>query len=587
MVAVLLVPVVLGAAALGVEVGHWFAILERVQRAADAAALAAAPLWLTDRASAQVAARDAARRNGFGAGGDTVVEVVSGDAAGRVRVTITTLSSDVLGAALGFAHHQLTRSAEASYAQPVAMGSSCNVMGNEPDPASGDGTDRADGSGSVLSSLCPAGRRPHLWVNLAGPDTSKEFGDRYASRWCRPGNSGCQGTSNTDFASPGAATGGGEGVEGQPWYAFRVSVRRPVAGISIQVFDPAQVDVGDQCQRLPRRSLSDPSWPGPARANRYVTDAASRYEFGNPTTVPASGGNFCTGDTVFASPGTPASGSPVPMTTSFAVHSPTASGEIWRAPVIPTCVRQFAGWSLSSANLVAKLTSPLARDRPLQRVFRQWVTLCTITAPEVGDYFIQVRSTVTPGTATQSRMSDARPDRDATGSGQNRFALRVDTPGSEDAIMVSAIERLSVFTNVSSGSASFLLARVPSTSAGSTLRIDLFDIGDAFAPVRLRLVRPPDARGSWPATCWALGVARGSPSSPQPLDDCTLGGVSSASGFDGVTQRIDVEIPTDYACDDGDPSHCWFRVAIDYGVDARDTTTWSASIEGDPVRLVE
>ena len=53
-----------------------------------------------------------------------------------------------------------------------------------------------------------------------------------------------------------------------------------------------------------------------------------------------------------------------------------------------------------------------------------------------------------------------------------------------------------------------------------------------------------------------------------------------------MVQRIDVTIPTDYGCVDDDPTDCWYRVAIDYGADTRDTTTWSASIEGDPVRLV-
>ena len=268
------------------------------------------------------------------------------------------------------------------------------------------------------------------------------------------------------------------------------------------------------------------------------------------------------------------------------MHSPTPTGDVWSAPVIPVCVHQFGGWSLPATTLAAALSSSAPRDRPLQRVFRQWVTLCTINAPEVGDYYVQVRTTIAPGRATAVRMSDPRPDPSAVGSGQNRFAVRVDCPGDREAITVSAMERMAIFTNVSSGTSTFLLARVPTTSAGSMLRIDLFDIGDAFAPAQLRIQRPPSAQGTWPAPCTALGVARGSPAVPEELPQCLLTGVSSLRGFDGVVQRIDVTIPTDYGCVDDDPTDCWYRVAIDYGADTRDTTTWSASIEGDPVRLV-
>ena len=48
-------------------------------------------------------------------------------------------------------------------------------------------------------------------------------------------------------------------------------------------------------------------------------------------------------------------------------------------------------------------------------------------------------------------------------------------------------------------------------------------------------------------------------------------------------------IPVGYSCDDTDPKGCWVRIEYDYGsgTTVEDTTTWTAAIEGDPVRLVE
>ena len=571
LVALMLVPVLFGTVALCVDVSRWFALLERVQRAADSAALAAAPLWSVNRAAAHEAALDAAARNGYSANSGTVVDVVQGDRPEQVRVRISSRVTNVWGAVVGQPDRVLTRQAEATYAPPLGLGSSCNLFGNEPDPASGDGSDAADASGSAMSGQCPFGRQPHFWATIAGPDTAKETGDRFATRWCASTVSGCVQGRNTDYY----------GTDGQPWYFYRVTVRAPVASMSVQIFDPALVDVGDQCERLTHRSGTDSAWPGVDRANPYVSDAITRYAFGSAATVPVNSGSFCTGDSVPVQ----SAGMPVAVT-SFALHSPTSSGNPWRAPVLSNCVRQFSGFSLSSTQLTAALGSQALSDRPLQRVFRQWITLCTITAPEVGDYFLQVRTNVGVGSATPARMADPTEDSNFVGVGQNRFALRVTASGAQDNVIVSALERMPLFTNASGAHTTFLLARVPSVAAGSSLRVEFFDVGDAQSPVQVALRAPVAAQGVGPLACWALGDVRGSPTVPLSLPTCSLDGVSVNSGFNGATQVIEVPLSRDYACADDVPSDCWFSVDIDYPAGARDTTTWTASLQGDPVRLV-
>ena len=51
---------------------------------------------------------------------------------------------------------------------------------------------------------------------------------------------------------------------------------------------------------------------------------------------------------------------------------------------------------------------------------------------------------------------------------------------------------------------------------------------------------------------------------------------------------ISVPIPPDYGCNFDSPGGCWFRVQVGFGTGSvTDATTWTASIAGDPVRLVE
>jgi hypothetical protein len=48
--------------------------------------------------------------------------------------------------------------------------------------------------------------------------------------------------------------------------------------------------------------------------------------------------------------------------------------------------------------------------------------------------------------------------------------------------------------------------------------------------------------------------------------------------------EITIELDPGYACNG---TNCWWKVRYDYPAQATDTTTWSARIDGNPVRLVE
>jgi Flp pilus assembly protein TadG len=54
-----------------------------------------------------------------------------------------------------------------------------------------------------------------------------------------------------------------------------------------------------------------------------------------------------------------------------------------------------------------------------------------------------------------------------------------------------------------------------------------------------------------------------------------------------VTYRV--PIPANYTCNYKDPTGCWTRVNFNFPnlTSVQDTTTWTAQIQGDPVRLIE
>jgi hypothetical protein len=222
-----------------------------------------------------------------------------------------------------------------------------------------------------------------------------------------------------------------------------------------------------------------------------------------------------------------------------------------------------------------------------------------VTQP--GRYFIQVRSNV-PFSAGQQNdgayLSGATTDSSA--GGQNRYSLRTVNGGTNTYTTQStvyAVARLPVYTNVQAGvKPSFFLARLlpGGGSAGRTLNLEFYDIGDVAGTTSLTIVKPPDP-GATGVSCdtWIFNgdVTKAAPAgSSLSNNGCTLNGITSATypnGFNGVLVDVKIKVPPSYTCDVNAVTGCWFKIAMDYTGQANDTTTWSASIGGDPVRLIQ
>ena len=230
----------------------------------------------------------------------------------------------------------------------------------------------------------------------------------------------------------------------------------------------------------------------------------------------------------------------------------------------------------------------------MARVFRQWVDLCTFTPTQSGDHYLQIRTNVAIGGTSDGQggyQNNSRvftQDTDDTavlGNGNNRFAIRVKGTA-RASISVAGFQSMGMYANYSNGSSgansTFNLVRVVPAAATKTLKIGFFDTGDATQPGTLTVQPPPDS--NLPASisnCTGSGVVTGS------VPGCQLTNVSSST-YNGKWQYVNVPIPANYTCTVAQAGGCWFTVRFNFpsGVPT-DTTTWTAKIDGDPVRLIQ
>ncbi|HTY73149.1 MAG TPA: pilus assembly protein TadG-related protein [Actinomycetes bacterium] len=541
----LCLPLFLGLCALAVDVATWYVTGVRAQKAADAAALGGAVYLPADTATARSVALSLVDENGFTVGGGTAVEVNEDESPTRLRVTVSTTVHNTFGVVLGHPTTVVTRTAVADYAGPIQMGSPCNVLGNE-----------AMETSRIGSPAC-AGQTGIYWLNIAGTDVNKARGDAYASGYCTVPDTdntidGCSSlapagnlwggpTNNLDhaeFTNPPSDSG----------YLYAVHVASPVAELSIQGFDLGWVAVGDRCN-APSLAGADAS----DAPNPYVDDAKKRYAPGP--------GPFCTGDSQMSNPqGDPTS--KVETVIRFYRPSPSASQPLAGGQVCPPLV--LPGWDQTTKLADALDATSPAYDPLLAQTFRRWDSVCTVTAPETGDYIVRV---TTNG-----------------GGGQNRFALRADVggPAANADVSVSALGRESLFNNVPAGTTDFYVARLDSGAAGHVLRVGFFDLADAAQPVDVTLLQPDS---DTPFTGCSSVPVQGA-TGHGPLSGCTVTTTTTTNG--GLWQEVTVPIDPGYRCsDDRDLSACWVRVRLTTAAGQEDTTTWRAALDGDPVRLVQ
>lgn len=547
----LMLVMLIGFAGFAVDLSNWWFQAERLQRAADSGAHAGVVFLPADLSSASSTARAEMRKNGYvttGTGANATAAITQEPNPNRLRVSLTTTVDSYFVQLLGVDSVTLTREAVAEYIAPVPMGSPENKLGN--DPARGD-------------------TAAQFWINVAGPNGNKFSGDRYQSKNCPTRVAGCSATANVGIQNDDYSFEG---------YFFALKVKDRPAGqpLNVQVYDPGMVFVGDTCT-----SSTFPNTTQLGTLAAWYPDAAQRFAGGLTP--------WCTGDqdiggrstrTTFivrAPDDTPWTNTDNPVvsgcTTTMPAYNPGASGN----PTIYQYLHPSDG--VQDAEAVRNGVAPWT----FAEVFRQNVTICSIPASSVveGDYILQVRSNATAAAPLDYSAG-------VTDGGHNRMSLQVGfgTTGVEDVdgsdVSINALGRLPIYANANSANTNFFLARVLPYDAGRTLRINLFDISDVGDSGTMRIV-PPDEVGGTFAECGFSNDTNKAMTFDE--DTCTL---TVPNGYyNERTVTVDVPIPDDYDCDDDVGTGCWIKVRASFNGPVNDTTTWSAAILGNPVRLVE
>ncbi len=122
----LLVPLIL-VAAFAIDLGSWYLQANRLQRAADAAALAGV-IWQPDFGLAQAEALDIAGRNGFTNGVDDITITVTDIDDTQLRVEIVDNTVPTFFSQIIRPHITIGRASTAEYVRPIPMGSPENFL---------------------------------------------------------------------------------------------------------------------------------------------------------------------------------------------------------------------------------------------------------------------------------------------------------------------------------------------------------------------------------------------------------------------------------------------------------------------------
>ena len=552
--------VLMAMAGLGLDLWNLWRTSNEVQRAADAGALAGVTFLPADPTAARNTAFDLVEANGFPRANATASQ---GDTAQKLEVTVTTTVRNTFMGLFGVGSSTITRKAVAEFVGPVPMGSPANFLGNDPE----------------------LGNFPDHWMNVASVRNNAVNGDRYQAGLC-PGNGALGPCASGVITNPSYAPEG---------HFYAVEVAAGSGGpLRIQIFDPAFYEVGDRCERggifnanqaaLQAAAAADPDIP-----DTWHDDAATRYVAGNSQ-------QWCTGDWQ-AGAGTGANG---PVTTTYVVREPDVTPFVdTDNPVVNTATcapRQFVGrdeaWMQNSGNGIqgrlaggaeSKVNHAGGFQQTLANSFRRWVTVCEIAVPQPGRYLLQVRTNAPLG-----QPLTTSPDTVNTW-GHNRFAIRagIGSPTDssfDDNVKLFANGRLPIYTNASGANTEFFLARILPSGADRILNVSLWDISDGGSSGSMQVV-PPSSGAGEPGGTFSGCTYSSTGGTFTPQGGCSFS--FNAGDLNGQLMRVSVPIPASYTCNTSDPFGCWIKVRAPFAGSVNDTTTWSADVVGDPVRLIE
>ncbi|MGE0880805.1 MAG: pilus assembly protein TadG-related protein [Acidimicrobiia bacterium] len=554
MVSILMV-VMLVFAALVIDVSMLYSRGNKLQAAADAAALAGVQYMPGNLTRARTAALDAAKANGFDGTDPNVTITVTAVAGSPRRLNVEIRDAavkTVFGGAVrpSFA---VRRDATSEYVPSIPVGSPVNELGYGPDQ--------------------------NFWLAVNGYCTAKEDGDQYlagfdgtrdntGSYGC---NSGPQPLANTDYNNKRSGASSVPSTKGGYSYLVHVpctsggtsdptipcdSTDRTTAPVTIQMFDPwFNPGLPDSPDVIPNPGCSDPS--------------SAWFETCGVTTIVQ----------VY-----PPDTTPSDYSDDVAVFSPA---------------RRYSpdGCACSTA---------------------AWTDLYTIpVGSQTGSWRVQVYTLdrerrSASGSGYNSFGVNAFSLRAFRGGTYSTCNASIDAT----CVGVSGDAAMSLFAQAPTASAEFYLARLSPASEfrGKQVRVSLWDPGEGGQSIQI--VEPGVPLNQASVTGYPFVARLGSPGlngysadssaysytgrvldvtgAPEPSSGFNVSGTARANPtkFNGRLVELTLTIPANYGLDGSGneaalPDDGWWRIRYNFGAGTvRDRTTWSVKLVGDPVHLV-
>lgn len=500
--------VLIGIMGLSIDVSYAWVNELRIQKAADAAALAGAVYLPDNPTPARDASLASAVQNGYTNGTGNVVIDAHQDAIDheKMDVTITAPVPTFFMRVFGITSLMPSRSAHAQFHLPVPMGSPLNVFG---DPNAHD----------------LQGNNLNFWAAINGPCTDKQQGDPFATKYyvssyngTTPGNCLTYNTpSNNEYKVPATKDPG----------AYDYAIKVLTAGtLTIQLYDP------EYCER--------------------------------------SGQNVDTGETDLQA------GSAVSkFNTVFQLYAPSDTPYDLTDDTLLTSVTYSGDQSTATNDGVAGFTHSCSSYYVTGsggNYTGKWLTYATFVAT-VGTYRLNIQTTpVDRSPADASNMFAIK----ATSASGLQPQVYAGLAGSQSA--------MSIYNNITSGSAYVYLAKINSTFAGKTMEVDLFDPGEVNGNAYMYFYMPT-ATG-WVATTFDWQDCGASLVNPVcgswHRNQASLQTSNGSGLFDGHWVVVQIAVPDTYIA----PQDGWWKIYYNMSAAAHDRTTWRVSIIDSPVHLV-
>ncbi len=613
--------------AMAVDFGGWFAQGTRMQRAADAAALAGV-VWLPDMAEATSVAKKTAKANGYDDALSNITVTVSRVNEYELKVDINDSEGRVYLASWIRNNVSITRSATAKYVLPVPLGSPRNFFGTgnmyaanpenffaaingtcqskyQGDPfavprissnnnacannatytANGDYKDPATTDQYEYYITVPEGRTQPILVSLWNPGGNETYtvtGTPSSSTKTITVNNVSKGVQ----AQPATSCSGGPNYSCTTSFSVRA---KATSTPSLSCMGSGPYTCTLSFNGSPSSSFSITSNSGrPTRGGCSYTGNGSNRYYTCPISVPtsvtadatpawactlAADKYTCTLSSTYTPTSTytvndPAGGSGVPATT-FSLYAADAT---------PLDDADNTLLNVSGSCAPGDATYPNPRTftnatTGTRTILGQagWTDLCVIpTGTPAGKYRLTLRNSAVDGATGLNGYG-------VMASYLNNVGAACDSRTDAMCPKVAGKNWISIYANYAGSVGSFFLAEIDRAYAGKTVVITLFDPGEGGNYIEIL-----DPNGN-PVSFVArdMGIDGVTPSSPLPAN--TRLDVTQAR-YNGHYVQLEIDLPGSYGTS---LTQYWWKIRYTFlsNTSVTDRTTWGVRVLGNPVHL--